>query len=77
LRGLNRTREILRNNDGSINFNQRLERFDVKKTIDLTEKYVGTNIEEAFNNFYSKNLGFVAELENLEVTYLRTYKETQ
>jgi hypothetical protein len=36
--------------------------FNGKRLIDLTEKYVGSQVEEAFENFYSKNLGFVAEL---------------
>jgi hypothetical protein len=62
LRGINRTREILRNPDGSIPYNIPLARFMEKKRIDLSENYLGTHVEEAFNNFYSKNLGFVAEL---------------
>ncbi len=62
MRGINRTREILRNPDGSIPYTIPLAPFTEKKRIDLNENYLGTHIEEAFNQFYSKNLGFVAEL---------------
>lgn len=44
IRGLNRTREILRNDDGTINQNIALSPFDVKKVIDISEKYLGTDV---------------------------------
>jgi hypothetical protein len=57
MRGINRTRELLRNDNGGIP-EAKLSDFISHKVLDVTEKYLGTKIEEAFEQFFSKNVAF-------------------
>jgi hypothetical protein len=76
MRGINRTREVLRNDDGGIR-DARLSDFTASKVLDLAKGYLGTHIEEAFEQFYSKNVAFAAELANNNVIYTEGYQQTQ
>ncbi len=69
MRGINRTREVLRSENGNIK-EPVLSDYSQKKILKLREGYLGSHIEEAFSQFYSKNLAFVAEIDNPRVIYL-------
>jgi hypothetical protein len=57
MRGINRTREVLRNDNGVIR-EAKLSEFTAQKVLDVSEQYLGTKIEEAFHQFFSKNVAF-------------------
>lgn len=69
MRGINRTREVLRSDDGTIK-EPLLADYSQKKIQDLVEGYLGTHVEEAFGQFYSKQIAFAAELDNSQVIFL-------
>jgi hypothetical protein len=73
MRGMNRTREALRNDNGGIR-DVKLSEFTASKILDVTQGYLGTHIEEAFSQFYSKNLAFSAELAQKSVIYNQGHK---
>lgn len=61
MRGINRTREALRNENGGFR-DVKLSEFAASKILDVTKGYLGTHIEEAFGQFYSRNIAFSAEI---------------
>jgi len=77
MRGINRTREILRSSDGSPIKEPKLSDFIDYKIKNIKEGYIGTPIEEAFNQFYSKGLAFATEIDNPKVIYFEGYQEEQ
>lgn len=74
MRGINRTREVLRNDKGAI-VQPKMEDFLTKKIKGLDEGYLGTHVEEAFSQFFSKNMAFSAELGSPKVVYWTGYDE--
>lgn len=75
MRGINRTREVLRNPSGGIK-EVRLSDFTTPKLYDPANGYLGTPVEEAFKQFFSKNIIFAAELGQNEVIYSEGYLQT-
>lgn len=76
MRGINRTRELLRNEEGGIKEPQ-LADWTERKVIDLTKGYLGTHAEEAFSHFFSKNVAFTSEIGSSKVTYWEGYQEAK
>ena len=52
----------------------KLNEFAASKILDVTQSYLGTHIEEAFSQFYSKNLAFSAELGQKSVIYYQGHQ---
>ena len=76
MRGINRTREVLRNDNGGIR-EAKLTDFTAQKVLDVTEKYLGSKVEEAFEQFFSKNVAFSVQLDNPKVIYFEGYQENK
>lgn len=74
MRGINRTREILRSDDGPIKEPQLKDFFD-HKVMNIKEGYIGTPVEEAFSQFFSRGLALVSEIDNPKVIYFEGYQE--
>ena len=72
MRGINRTREVLRNQAGGIR-EVKLSDFTTPKLYDPANGYLGTHVEEAFKQFFSRNLVFSAELGQTKVIYSEGY----
>jgi hypothetical protein len=75
MRAINRTREILRSEDQGPMKEPKLADFLGKQKKNLLEGYVGSQVEEAFLQFYSRNLAFAAEIDSPHVVYLEGYQE--
>jgi hypothetical protein len=45
--------------------------------LDTTEKYLGNKVEEAFEQFLSKNVAFSVQLDNPKVIYFEGYQENK
>jgi hypothetical protein len=74
MKAMNQTRLLLRTPEGSIPEPQ-LKDYSIKKIKDLREGYVGSHLEEAFAQFHSQNVAFVAEIGNPSVTFLEGYEQ--
>ena len=74
MRGINRTREVLRNEEGGIP-EPKMADYAAKKLKELDGGYLGSHVEEAFSQFFSKNLAFSAEVGSPRVVYWSGYQE--
>lgn len=68
MQGINSTRQVLRDENGGIK-EPLLADFLSHKKKNLLEGYLGSHVDEAFQNYYSKNLAFSAEIGNPTVHY--------
>lgn len=74
MKAINQTRLLLRTPQGDIP-EPRLRDYTTKKVKDLKDSYVGEHLEEAFAQFHSQNVAFVAEVGSPVLSFLEGYQE--